>query len=93
MNIELAKALPANKDFLVQFEIYEGLTVKRRLTINEHEIIDKMRATRRRLNKGYVIPANKLSASKTLNIKFDVSDDISDATIRLATIKISQIDK
>ena len=93
VNIELAKALPANKDFLVQFEIYEGLTVKRRLTINEHEIIDKMRATRRRLNKGYVIPANKLSASKTLNIKFDVSDDISDATIRLATIKISQIDK
>lgn len=86
------KSPPGREDILLlQFEIYSGDAVERKLIINGHEKKALLKPKRRKLNRGFLITPDLHEGRKQFNLSFrSISDDM-EKPLHLSSVKLTPI--
>ena len=74
---------------LLQFEIYSGEAVDRKIVINGEEFTTFIKPKRRELNRGFFISPDVHKGAKVINLSFNPLDTETARPLRLSSIKLS----
>ncbi len=78
-----------NEPLLLQFEIYSGEAVDRKIIINGEEFTTFIKPKRRQLNRGFFISPDVHKGAKIINLSFNPIDTETVSPLRLSSIKFS----
>lgn len=87
--IKLKMPPSPNKPLLLQFEIYSGDAVDRKIVINNTEFTTFIKPKKRQLNRGFFISPDVHKGSKVINLSFKPVLTETASPLRLSSIKLS----
>jgi len=93
LNITLSDTIGLNDDILLQFEIYSGEKIDRKIIINGVERTALIAPLRRKLNSGYVIPPEIHKGQTSFDLSFRAAGPDMDKPLHLSSVKLSIYDK
>lgn len=79
----------ANESLLLQFEIYSGEAVDRKIIVNGEEMTAFIKPKMRQLNRGFFISPDVHKGTKIFNLSFAPVDAETALSLRLSSIKLS----
>ncbi|MDA8708161.1 sulfatase-like hydrolase/transferase [Hellea sp.] len=92
LNIKLKERPGAAETILLQFEIYSGETIDRKVIVNGHEQTLLIKPLRRRLNKGFLITPEMHKGKNTFNLSFRPTGPEGAKPLHLSSVKLSVVE-
>jgi hypothetical protein len=89
VKIKLKTPPPSNEALLLQFEIYSGDAIDRKLIVNGKEMITFIKPKMRQLNRGFFISPDVHKGAKIINLSFAPVSAEKVRPLRLSSIKFS----
>ena len=91
-NIRLKERLRAEDTILLQFEIYSGETIDRKVIVNGHEQILLIKPKRRQLNTGFLITPAMHGGKKNFALSFRPVDSDGAKPLHLSSVKLTVVE-
>ena len=92
LNIKLKEKLGAEDDILLQFEIYSGVTIYRKVIVNGHEQTLLIKPKRRQLNEGFLITPSMHGGKKNFALSFRPVDSDGAKPLHLSSVKLTVVE-